>query len=229
MTDDPKDAALFERIATVGRYRDGEAAPEQIPEIATRLVADRDLRALYDDLGRDAANLKLQLDAELSARPLPPRIMQTIADGFAARWTRPRPRIGRIPWRQIAAGLVVAFAAALGADWWAEKRTEDVVARFNVRLDLDRALIAETTNRALETQLSGASVSWTNGDPSYQGQVTPIRTYRSRSGHWCREYLKTIVFEGREFEIFSLACRTDGDVWKTIQREPGDAALVNRL
>ncbi len=36
--------------------------------------------------------------------------------------------------------------------------------------------------------MSGQTVSWENPDSGRRGNITPVRTFKNRSGQWCREY-----------------------------------------
>lgn len=62
---------------------------------------------------------------------------------------------------------------------------------------------------ALETSLSGSQTAWRapNGD---FGSVTPIETWRSTSGHWCRRFAETASFNGTDQKREAVACRVDG-------------------
>ena len=118
--------------------------------------------------------------------------------------TRPRPADD---WLGAGSGL-----------WWAESRLDQALLRFEARSELERAILAETIAHALETQVSGVSGDWQGAETA--GQVTPLRTYRSRSGHWCREYIRSTRFNGDPVAVRALACRTEDGQWATIRAEP---------
>ena len=105
-----------------------------------------------------------------------------------------------------------------GALWWAESRIDQALLRFEARSELERSVLAETINRALETQVSGESLDWRSGGS--MGRVTPLRTYRSRSGHWCREYSRTTRFNGEPIAVRALACRNEAGQWVTLRAKP---------
>ena len=52
----------------------------------------------------------------------------------------------------------------------------------------DRQLMAAAFNTALDTQISGGSVTWQNPASGSRGSITPLRTFRTADGRWCREY-----------------------------------------
>ena len=63
-----------------------------------------------------------------------------------------------------------------------------------------------------EVTPSRQTVAWQNPDDGIAYQVTPMRTYQSQSGQYCREYQAQARIGGRQEETFGTACRTpDGD------------------
>lgn len=83
--------------------------------------------------------------------------------------------------------------------------------------DLDRsqsARAAMSVQDALETQPSGQTFNWSHGSQAVRGGVTPIRTFKIRSGHYCREYREVVLLEGGgERERQRIACRLDPGRW----------------
>lgn len=67
---------------------------------------------------------------------------------------------------------------------------------------------------ALETHLSGSSRRWVSSNAGYSGRVTPVRTWRSRSGHFCRAFVEIIRLpSGTERNSRARACRNEAGVW----------------
>ena len=67
---------------------------------------------------------------------------------------------------------------------------------------------------ALETHLSGRSRQWSSANPLYSGRITPVRTWRSRSGHFCRAFVEIVRLpSGVERNSRDSACRTDAGHW----------------
>src|SRR5882724_3151299 len=77
----------------------------------------------------------------------------------------------------------------------------------NVLDERDRRLAAQATHRALETTPSGKSVPWNNPDTGHAGTVTPVHTYQTPSGAYCREYETTITINDRPERSYGRACR----------------------
>ncbi len=70
---------------------------------------------------------------------------------------------------------------------------------------------------ALETHLSGRSRSWSSPRSGYSGRITPVRTWRSRSGQFCRAFIEVVRLpSGFERNSRGRACRTDQGIWVRI-------------
>jgi surface antigen len=82
--------------------------------------------------------------------------------------------------------------------------------------DRDKRMAAESAQRALETTPSGKSVAWTNPDNGHSGAVTPVRTYQSSAGAYCREYQQTVTVGGKQEQSYGTACRQPDGSWKTV-------------
>ena len=70
---------------------------------------------------------------------------------------------------------------------------------------------------ALETHLSGRSRQWSSANPLYSGRITPVRTWRSRSGHFCRAFVEVVRLPtGVERNSRARACRNKAGNWVRI-------------
>ncbi len=75
----------------------------------------------------------------------------------------------------------------------------------------DRARAAAAVQEALETLPSQQTRHWTNPDSGTSGFVTPQRTFKIKSGTFCREYQEAVVTPaGAEARVFT-ACRRPAD------------------
>lgn len=73
-----------------------------------------------------------------------------------------------------------------------------------------RTAAEEALQDALEQQLSGDRLRWRTTDGG-SGQLTPLETWKSTSGHWCRRFAETISVSGQAARDRSaVACRVDG-------------------
>ena len=70
---------------------------------------------------------------------------------------------------------------------------------------------------ALESHLSGRSRQWSSAKSNYSGRLTPVRTWRTRSGHFCRAFVEIVRLpSGVERNSRASACRNDAGVWVRI-------------
>lgn len=77
----------------------------------------------------------------------------------------------------------------------------------------DLALIAATTQQALEKNKVGVSANWNNPANGHLGTVTPTRTFTSSSGEPCRNFQQTATVAGRTVLAFDTACRDPKGQW----------------
>jgi surface antigen len=80
--------------------------------------------------------------------------------------------------------------------------------------DQEKANVAAT--QALESIPSGQSVAWRNPDSGNAGAVTPVRTYQTSSGQYCREYTQTINVGGEKHQSYGTACRQADGTWRIV-------------
>lgn len=84
---------------------------------------------------------------------------------------------------------------------------------------LDRADMAyanSSTQNALEQTSSGVTSKWVNPDSGNSGTITPVRTYQSNNGQYCREFNQTIMVGGQSQKAFGTACRQPDGSWKIV-------------
>lgn len=75
----------------------------------------------------------------------------------------------------------------------------------------------QSVQRALERRPSGETEFWRITGVA-AGRVTPLRTWRSKSGHWCREYEERIeLADGRTQATRAIRCRTADGRWLTTE------------
>jgi surface antigen len=84
----------------------------------------------------------------------------------------------------------------------------------NLLDERDRRLQAEAAHRALETAPSGSSVQWQNPDSGHAGSVTPVRTYQTAQGTYCREFQQTVTIDGKQERAYGTACRQPDGSWQ---------------
>jgi len=81
----------------------------------------------------------------------------------------------------------------------------------------DRTMASAKLQVALESSISGKSVSWKNAKSGASGSVTPIKTWKNDQGDFCRSYSeKFTLATGRTVSRRGVACRTKDAGWKTV-------------
>jgi len=80
----------------------------------------------------------------------------------------------------------------------------------------DKRTAAATTQQALENKPSGATTAWNNPDSGNSGTVTPVRTYQSASGQYCREFEQTVTIGGKPQKSYGTACRQPDGSWQIV-------------
>lgn len=80
-----------------------------------------------------------------------------------------------------------------------------------------RSKAMDAVQFALETLPSDTTQRWQVGDNTQSGYVTPLRTFRIETGHYCREYLETVSLNGEVRSRIETACRTQDGRWLTVK------------
>ena len=81
----------------------------------------------------------------------------------------------------------------------------------------DRAYASRAEYEALEYTPSGASTPWRNPDTGHYGSITPIETYESAGGTYCREFQHQAQIGGRTRDVYGTACRTPDGQWQAVR------------
>jgi surface antigen len=80
----------------------------------------------------------------------------------------------------------------------------------NAALDLMR--------RTLESELSWRVASWKNRENGRGGSITPVRTFRTEDGVFCREYRESVQTAKRVVAEIAVACRDPAEGWVRVPR-----------
>lgn len=129
----------------------------------------------------------------------------------------------------LATGLVVAACAqfeplneTLSAEYetlsakisnWSGEPSEPLHSRMS---DEDERLAAATVQDALETGLDNATRRWSNKRSGISGKVTPVKTFMTDAGVFCRDYRETVSLGDAEGSHLKTACRDEGGVWHPV-------------
>ena len=82
--------------------------------------------------------------------------------------------------------------------------------------DQDRRTAAATTQQALNDKPSGTTTAWRNPDSGNSGSVTPVRTYQTATGQYCREFEQTVTIGGKPQKSYGTACRQPDGSWQIV-------------
>lgn len=198
---------------TLSAYVDGELSEAEERAVEERLAGDAAARAMVDGFCRNDAVVRAALAGQMGA-DLPPRLADAVVRAFDSRAAAGRRRgIRRIaPW---AAAIAAALIIGVGIGYQIAEQAS--AARFDrlaaARLD-DQRLIDEAVARALEKHVSGQPVDWTNPANGSRGSVTPILTYRSAGGQWCRRFARVTHYADRTETVEAIACREPNGRWR---------------
>lgn len=80
----------------------------------------------------------------------------------------------------------------------------------------DRLYAERTAQSTLETAPAGTTSTWSNPDSGHSGTITPVKTYETAQGQYCREYQQTVTIGGKTEEAYGTACRQPDGSWKVI-------------
>jgi len=81
----------------------------------------------------------------------------------------------------------------------------------------DRLAMERNAQYALEYTRTNQATGWRNPDTGNYGSVTPVETYQTSSGQYCREYIQTVVIGGRQQQAYGTACRQPDGSWKIVR------------
>jgi len=70
---------------------------------------------------------------------------------------------------------------------------------------------------ALENTPTQTTTTWRNPDSGHHGSITPVETYQSSEGKYCREYVQTVYIGGEKQQAYGTACRQPDGSWKIIR------------
>ena len=204
------------------RYLDGELDAEAIGAVEAALAQDAVLRARLATLSEGTALLRAAFSAPqhgAASDHLTDKIASMLA---AAERTSisvaptPRATTGRRWLLPVAvAASIAVLAAGIGGGFLAsDARLAGELARIEAVREKDRLAFETALQMALETQTSGTSVAWEGAGTGTRGTITPVRTFKSADGQWCREYSVAPLSDGAAERQHAVACRAPEGHWK---------------
>ena len=115
------------------------------------------------------------------------------------------------------AGLFLAAVGFLAGCAQAPAPARDGDPAYHPLAPRAEVLARNTVQEALETARSRTSLSWIYVEDGSKGEITPLRTYRTTTGYYCREYLEVVEASTEEATRRQrTACRDNDGLWKPI-------------
>jgi surface antigen len=83
-------------------------------------------------------------------------------------------------------------------------RADTMAMRQNAQYGLEHTKVNQTT-------------TWVNPDTGNSGAITPVKTYQTAQGQYCREYTQTVTVAGQQQQAYGTACRQPDGTWLIIK------------
>jgi len=195
-------------------YHDREVDGPDAARMGREVLTDAEARAILAAFEEVDAAVRESFEAELD-QPVPLHLARAVRSGFAAR---KRAAVARVAVRWVGP-MAAAIAIVVVGNNWSIQRVETELAQREHKI---AALADQAVQDALEHALSGARVSLADDNVASRVSITPTRTYKSESQHWCREFTEELVVDGERVTRFGLACRESDGGWRRVQtKTPG--------
>jgi len=81
----------------------------------------------------------------------------------------------------------------------------------------DQLAMQQNAQYALEYTPTQTTTTWRNPDSGNSGTITPVETYQTPQGSYCREYVQTVYIGGQKQQAYGTACRQPDGSWKIIR------------
>ncbi|ASP35117.1 hypothetical protein [Labrenzia sp. VG12] len=205
----------------IGKILDCEGTVEERAVLIEKIEQQDGGRELLEKMSRDNTVLQEAVPAAVPDHSMDR--FQALIDREFARREQPvsRPGVSSLNtvFVQMAAALVLIAGTFVFTSFWMQSRMDDAVSSLAAHMETERILLAQTVQQALETKVSGEPV-FIGQEGDWSEVLTPIKTYRSKSGHWCRQYLRETTFGGLDLSIKGTACREENGTWTTVFAEP---------
>ena len=192
---------------TLSAFIDGELHTATMRETDLLLEKDRESRRYVLNAVRTTALLRADMNSVLQEE-IPERLL-TAVNPRRTDGSRRKPVIRHL--LRVAAVLILGllgFGTGMLMERNATEHFPSVIAPLPARY-------SEVVDAALEFNLSGTPREWKTPLTAVAVTVTPVKTYRDKSGVYYREYRLEIATETKRSRINGLAYRTVEGQWKT--------------
>jgi hypothetical protein len=198
--------AQFDEL-TLSAYIDGELDTATMQEVDVFLETDANARQYVLNVLRTTARLRSAMNATLH-EDVPERLIDAVRSHPVKKENR---RFLRHPALRAAAAIVLVLMG-FGAGTILDRRGKDPLPFLSAPLP---AAYNHVVDQALEFNRSGTTKEWQAPRETLAVTVTPMKTYRDKTGRYFREYRLEIATARDRQQIKGLAYRTGTGKWKT--------------
>ena len=194
-------------LEEISAWLDGETSEPAAREMSAKVVDDPlvgQTVAAYREIDAEVRAFARAHAAEPSLS-----LLAAVQAGFARRRHQERSR----GWMRAAMPFAASLVLLIGGSVWMEHRVAERLANAKVEAG---HMVAAAVQQALETMQSGQAVTFGGADAPVAGTVTPVRTYRSKTRHWCREFEESVMISGEAWRRSGVACREPNGGWRRV-------------
>lgn len=83
----------------------------------------------------------------------------------------------------------------------------------------DKLMAERASQRALEQSPSGTQIEWRNPDSGHYGYITPVKTYKTHEGRYCREFTQEVIIGSEKHKAYGTACRQEDGQWQIVSSQ----------
>lgn len=196
----------------LSQWLDGELDSQGVRQLRDRLGADPELERRKEQFQRsnDAARAWF----EFQDAAVPAELEKLVTTQFR-RKRNARP--GFLKWLPAAAAAAIVLIGGIGFDYMIDQRVNAVLENMQAEQASNVAFLTVSVQEALETRVSGVAVQLQNASTGFSVTLMPKRTWKSASGHWCREFTEAFGAGSNVETTVSVACRSDNGVWQRVR------------
>lgn len=81
----------------------------------------------------------------------------------------------------------------------------------------DQMAMERNAQYSLENTRTNQTTTWRNPDSGNYGAITPVETYQTSQGQYCREYLQEVIIDGEPQRAYGTACRQPDGSWQIVK------------
>ncbi len=192
---------------TLSSYVDGELDADTMREVEAYIEHNAAGRRYVLNAIRTTALMRASMNEALHEE-IPTELIDTIKDDGITQ--RRKQRSMQLFFR-LAATIVLIFAGFSAGNFWNQINTTQMPI-LSTPLP---TRYGQVVNEALEYKLSGASLNWQSPQEPIRIIITPVKTYRDKTGRFYREFKMALFSDGEQSQVSGLAYRAGSGKWKT--------------